>query len=463
MQKLIKKFDPVLKYGLAAILIIVPLFPKFPFIRIPGTYVSIRIEDFLIAFLAIIYAIYFFKELPKLLKNKLEFSMLVFILVGLVSLISGIFLTQTVAPMIGLLNWLRRIEYFVPFVMGLLYFKNKGSTDLEFFFKVILIVIFIAFIYGFGQKNLSWPVIITQNEEYAKGVALRWIAGSHINSTFAGHYDLATLLVFLMPFVVSFFFLLKGLWTRVTLGAVALSGLWLLTNAVSRISIVAYLLAVFVTLILVKKYKGVVVTLTISMIFFLLSGALLARYTQIINVTYQKIKSQVKIMYNFVPNVIYAAGESGLPVRVNQANIPKSTVSVFEDRSMSIRLNVEWPRAIRAFKKNPILGTGYSSITLATDNDFLRLMGEVGALGLISFVMIFYSLGLLIKKILPKLNNLRDIERGFAASYIGGLTGVLLNSVFIDIFEASKFAIIFFLMTGIFVSFARNKLYAQNN
>src|SRR3990172_6481923 len=43
------KLDNLLKYLTAAILLVIPLYPKFPLINIPGTYVSIRFEDFVIA------------------------------------------------------------------------------------------------------------------------------------------------------------------------------------------------------------------------------------------------------------------------------------------------------------------------------------------------------------------------------------------------------------------------------
>ena len=79
---------------------------------------------------------FFFKELPKLLKNRLESSILVFILIGFVSLLSAILVTKTVVPGIAVLHWLRRIEYFVPMGIGILYFKRYGLNDLEFFIKV---------------------------------------------------------------------------------------------------------------------------------------------------------------------------------------------------------------------------------------------------------------------------------------------------------------------------------------
>jgi hypothetical protein len=314
--------------------------------------------------------------------------------------------------------------------------------------------VFIAFIYGFGQMHFSWPVIITQNNEYAKGIALRWVSGSQLNSTFAGHYDLATFLVFVLPFFISLFFLLKGFWSKVVLGGVILSGLWLLANTASRISIVSYFLASTASLLLIKKYKAIILTIAVSLIIFSLTGSVIDRYTQVFSVYYQMMVSKFKVK---------AADINGLPERRENTNSMPSPPPVFEDRSTSIRLNVEWPRALRAFKKNPLLGTGYSSITLATDNDFFRLLGEVGILGFLAFILIFSNIFNLAKKMLSKPFLLNAVELAFTVSFIGGLIGILLNALFIDIFEASKFAIIFWLITGMFVSLARNHLYEQNN
>jgi len=450
MLKLLERPRDIFKYGIAAILIVIPLYPKFPFIKIPGTYVSIRIEDFLIFALALLFVVFFFKELPNLIKNRLESSILVFILIGFVSLLSAILVTKTVTPPIAVLHWLRRIEYFVPMGIGILYFKRYGTEDLEFFLKVLMITVFIAFAYGFGQMHFSWPVIITQNNEYAKGIALRWVAGSQLNSTFAGHYDLATFLVFSLPIFISLFFVIKGLWSRVLLAIVTLSGLWLLANTASRISIVSYLLASVISLLLLRKYKAIILTLAVSLMVFSLTGNVIDRYTQVVTVYYQRIVSKFKVK---------AADAVELPQRRENINSQPTPAPVFEDRSTSIRLNVEWPRALRAFKKNPLLGTGYSSITLATDNDFLRLLGEVGLLGLLSFVLLFSNIFNLAGRIISRPNLLRGVELAFIAAFIGGLIGVLVNALFIDIFEASKFAIIFFLVTGLFASLVRNKLY----
>lgn len=447
MRKLFGLLELRLKYLVAAVILAVPLYPKFPSIRIPGTFVSVRIEDFLLAFTALVVAINIFPRIKKVLTSNIERAMLVYILVGAVSLASAVFLTSTAVPHLGVLHWARRIEYFVPFFLGSIYFLKGKKADVGFFIKVLMLTIFIAFIYGFGQRYLHWPLIITQNEEYSKGVALRWIAGSHINSTFAGHYDLATFLVLTLPVVVSLFFLIKGKITKVLVAGVFFAGLWLLANAVSRISIVSFLLSGTLSLLIIRKYKAIVVFVIVSAVLFGFSGDLWARYGRIIEVTRGKIE---KIL--LVPGTVWAASS------------PTPTpVPVFEDRSTSIRLNVEWPRAVRAFSKNPLLGTGYSSITLATDNDYLRLFGETGLLGAVAFLMILVGLLTQVVKAIPLLSKMGIFEKAYLAGIIGSLPGVFLNAVFIDVFEASKFAIIFWLLTGLAVGLIRNYQNEQTN
>jgi O-antigen ligase len=432
MQKLLKLFNnnTLGKYLLTAILIVVPLFPKFPSIRIPGTYVAIRLEDFLILFILLFFADPLFKKLKEIFKNNVSRSIILFLVIGAVSLMSGIYLTQTVELKIGLLHWLRRVEYLSLFFIGFIYVRNIKDNDyfFEYVIKILLLINLIVFAYGLGQKYFDFPVIVTQNEEYSKGIALRWVPGAHINSTFAGHYDLASFMVLIIPTFITAFFVLKDKLSKLILGISTLFGFWLMSVAVSRISIVAFILAVSVSLFLLKKYKEILIVGVISVIIFGTAPDLQVRYKRIIDVVKQKITSVVVVQ----------AQEGG---------------NVNEDRSTSIRLNVEWPRAIRAFTKNPLLGTGYSSITLATDNDYLRALGETGTFGLLSFLLIFIYLYKDLKSYVFK-DNMESI---FVAGYIGSTIGIIVTAIFIDIFEASKFAIIYWMFTGFVIGSLKNR------
>lgn len=441
MLKRFNKFsEGILKWGIAALILGVPLYPKFPFISVPGTYVSIRLEDFLVFCVTILWVFTLLPNIKEFLNNRINRAILLFLAVGLLSVVSGIFLTQTVSLHLGMLHWARRVEYLVCFFIGLSAMRRKGALkDLNFYIKCLLIVVLLAFVYGFGQKYFSWPVITTQNNEYSKGVALRHMPGGHLVSTFAGHYDLATFLILVFPLL---YFLITSskevikqlnlfksvILSRLFIALSIMAGLWMLVYTASRISIVSYIGSVTLGLVLARRIKFIPVVLLISFIFIGLSSNLISRYMQIFEV--------------------YGAEEVAVA--------PPDPVPVVEDRSTSIRLNVEWPRAIRAFSKNPLLGTGFSSITLATDNDYLRLLGEAGILGAMAFLLIFF------KVLLELLRNFRifwktSLSSGFVKSITAALPGIFLNAVFIDVFESSKFAILFWLMMGIVVGLLKYK------
>lgn len=116
--------------------------------------------------------------------------------------------------------------------------------------------------------------------------------------------------------------------------------------------------------------------------------------------------------------------------------------------SLGIRLDALWPQAIEGFKKNPLLGSGYSTLVKSdlthftyaesTDNDYLRMLGETGLLGIISFLAVpifvmIYSYRLFLKS---RTVHSRIIALGTLAS----ISGIMITALYIDIFESSKVA-----------------------
>jgi len=443
MQKLLSKLENINKYLVAAILLAIPLYPKFPLFSIPNTYVSVRLEDFLIVLTLLVFLLTNIGDLKNFLKNKLFIVIALFLACGLLSYLSGLFITQTIGWKLGFLHWARRVEYISMFYVGYVTIKRYPQY-LQFFMKLFFLVVFLSFLYGLGQKYFNFPIIVTQNEEYSKGIALRYVEGSHINSTFAGHYDLATYLVFVLPLILSINVYSKK-WNILYL-LTYFAGLWLLVNTASRISLVSYVVAASVALLLLKRFKRGFILIFASVLFIGFSSNLISRYERVIEIFSATVK---KYTQNVVAP-LYAQDVSTL--RRDAAPPTPTPMPVFEDRSTSIRLNVEWPRAIRAFLKNPLLGTGYSSITLATDNDYLRLLGETGLLGVSSFFLILSYLATSFWKYFKSSENLDDYQRIFLASFVGGFIGILINAFFIDVFEASKFAITLWLIFGMLYS-----------
>ena len=117
------------------------------------------------------------------------------------------------------------------------------------------------------------------------------------------------------------------------------------------------------------------------------------------------------------------------------------------DISLSTRTMVEWPRAIAAFKANPVLGSGPSSITEATDGDYFRWLGEIGLLGSGAFLYILYSIASMIWLAAKK--NTRDSSLYYG--FLFGFFGLMINATYIDVFEASKVAFTFWFIAGLFV------------
>src|SRR3989344_2414632 len=103
------------------------------------------------------------------------------------------------------------------------------------------------------------------------------------------------------------------------------------------------------------------------------------------------------------------------------------------DLSFTTRFQGEWPKTLAVFAKNVFLGSGYGSVSLAVDNNYLRILGETGLLGLASFFGIFLTIGIYIKKILPDVRN--KVVKNFVLGYAAGVIGLAFNATLIDVFE----------------------------
>lgn len=117
------------------------------------------------------------------------------------------------------------------------------------------------------------------------------------------------------------------------------------------------------------------------------------------------------------------------------------------DLSFTTRFQGEWPRALQVFSRNVFLGSGYGSVSLAVDNNYFRILGETGFLGLASFLGIFLTIGIYVKKILPEVKS--KIVRSFVLGYVAGVIGLAFNATLIDVFEASKIAFLLWILTGV--------------
>lgn len=427
-----KVFPGLLKYLLAAIFIFIPLYPKFPITFLSGSTVALRFEDILIAVTALVFAVLF--ALDKRRKfPPLTLQVTVFLLVGLVSTISAIFVTRSVSPALAALHFGRRAEYLIVFFITY-YVGTRGWLSRRFLFELVLLPVVGVFLYGIGQIFFQAPVISTMNKEFAKGMALILQPGVQLSSTFAGHYDLSIYLAMILTFVAALMCFAKKRPHVLGLLTTYVATLWLFTQAGSRIGILGLTVSVVLVTSLFRRFRLGFVLVALIGASILTSPNLQARLGNLLRVIQSKLQSTVIVRPAYAGNPGEVLAETALrPIE--------------QDRSTSIRFDVEWPRALRSFYKNPFLGTGYSSLTLATDNDYLRSLGETGLLGLLSFLAILVAL---LRGLISRFKRaLSNLDRVIMVGSLGVYFLFLISAVFLDVFEASKIAILFWAYMGL--------------
>src|SRR3989344_7527752 len=175
-------------------------------------------------------------QFKTLIKDKLFLAILLFFFIGGVSVFSAIFLTHSVTPHIGFLHFFRRIE----FLMLLPIAASVVKTKKQFIWILIFLGLTVLTVNGYalGQQYLDWPVISTTNSEFSKGLILGLTPGGRVNSTFAGHYDLAAFLAMTISILSALFFAVRKrvkAWI-IVVGALSLV---ILVMTASRLSFVA--------------------------------------------------------------------------------------------------------------------------------------------------------------------------------------------------------------------------------
>lgn len=464
MQKVAAVCKNLLFYLILFLFVFIPLYPKFPLFNVSGTFVAVRWEDIFIGLTIFVWGIYLISsdKLKIFLKDQLNLAIMLFFFIGVVSTFSAVFLTGTVIPHLSILHFFRRVEFMLLLPVTASAVKTK--KQLLVVLAALALTVLAVNIYALGQQFLDWPVISTTNSEFSKGLILRLTPGARVNSTFAGHYDLAVFMAMAIVLLTALFFAVKR---SVKIAALVLGGLSLvvLIMTAARLSFVAALAGVISVLILIKKRKYIALILMAIAVILIYPSQLRDRFISTITVNIfhqgrryegktedQKVRSKLNIPTLAVKTSSTSAvtgtfaspsGEMATDITPGE---PVDTTQLGVYRSFGIRLKIEWPRAITAFAKNPLLGTGYSSIEIATDNDILRSLGEAGILGTAAFILVLTAT---VKKIILLLKNDSKFIRFFSAGSLSVLIAFVVNGLFIDVFEASKVASLFWMMLGL--------------
>ena len=488
MKKLLnwlKQFDEnLVKILLIGFIFFVPLWPKLPLKMINYTYIALRLEDIYLAIMALLFVIQLIRK-KVFLNRKFLLPFILFLGVVFVSFLWNSFVSKDVEFIhLGLLHSLRRVEYMIMFFVASSVIKTKKDfwQIVSYFFISVLIVV----LYGLGQKFLNFPAVQTMNPEYAKGYILYLTPEARISSTFGGHYDLAIYLVMTIPIILSFYFAKKkNSYLYLFIGA-----LLILLYTSSRSSFVAYFVSTVALLLFIRKFKFLIFVLILTIGLMFTTGEITKRFLKTFQVRrilvddrtgavyigqtittkelpagsfYFKLKDQSKgdnldkfrkqIVLEKTREATISGEISSLEEKKYMATLSanlRPVNTVVSDISMATRFQIEWPRAINAFKKNPLLGTGPSSLTEATDGDYFRWLGEFGLSGTIAFLNILF---LILKTVWDKIRKLGFNDRLIGYGFIFGFLALFINASYIDAFEASKVAYTFWTLAGLYIGY----------
>lgn len=506
MQKLFSWLDDhILSLFAGFLLVFIPLYPKLPLLDVlPGYIVRVRLEDFLVSFCIVIWVVWLLRKKVNLRENILVKPIIAYLVVGLLSILSAIFIIQTI-PKEGIhiqkifLHLLRRIEYFSLFFI--FYSSVKNIRTFKIFTGLLVATVIGVAFYGFGQKYLYWPAFSTMNREFSKGWVLYLTEHARVLSTFGGHYDLAAYIMMMLVLLWSLFFAVKRYLIKAFLFLIIAASFWTLILTASRTSFLAYLVGITVMLFFWAYKKGIrwsisrwFAVVLLSIVVMLSFGDLSERFTKLLRIDERLsgIKSLVMSpigkppsdramflennpnlalsqitsksdqpptplrpsdVYQDIPLYVPAASGSATTSAVGRTY---SKTAFIYDLSTAIRLDALWPMAIAGFKRNPLLGSGYSTLNKtqqnqfteaeSTDNDYLRSLGETGLLGFVTF---FGTLLFILYYIWRNLYLARDpLVFSIFIGLSGLLVGLLVNAIYIDVFESSKVAFSFWAVSG---------------
>lgn len=355
-----------IKYGLAATVVGFSLSPDIP---VGG--VELRLEDFMIPFLAFAW---FFKNMSKhveLVATPLKKPFLSIAILGLSSTVIALAITS-LNHNAAMQYYFKHLEYLVLFFLAL----NILETRQDIYFILITLLVSSAFMGIFGTHQ-----VLTKGESF--GFRVSGPSGETAN-ILGGYY------VFCMAIAAGLFFCSKNPKLKFLL-LVYLGGcmLWPLLQTLSRASFVS-MVSALIFLGIVGKRQILLWVSGFGIVFPLLFPSYL----------YDRMRTVLGIL--------------------GYGDTPTS----WADKT--IGWGLVWDNQI---SRNPItvlIGNGVGSINLQIDNEYMKILGETGFLGLILFISMIVITFKMTWKVFKNSEN-NSTEQGMALGFLGALIALLVQ------------------------------------
>ena len=351
---------------------------------------------------------------------------------NLVSMFTGRAMGYENAVGYSLMFILRRYEYFAFLLIGIYLARNTGNaekTALEEFAWMSGFHAVIALMQVAGVCNYCVNGIIDYCPDYWLRCAL---------STFNGHYEYAQFLCFgVAVFLCVFLRTKKICWLGMT--AVSLVLLWLTGCRSVMLAGAMILILILFFFVWTIRRRWLRISILAGMLLVAAAGILIAAGVV-------KVGRFALVNWNeYAEAWEYYSDTADLH---EYAKMVKNLTSAFfglsyqiGDQSAAARF-FKWGAAMDGFRQSPLFGYG-TGVTEVMDGNYIKLLGENGIIGLVLWLSMF---GYYLRTVW-----IARRETVLGRSVFWMMISVLLGSLLIDMFEASKPAEMMWLAIGLVI------------
>lgn len=411
------------------LLICISFLPKLNVINIGGSTTGIRIEDFLILLILIFLIFYFIKNNKKIQNkeiNKIQYAFFIYFTFAMLSTGLGI-IYGFVSTIKGILFLIRKLEYFSLVYIGI-YFSKVKKINIEKSFDLIVIFHFLICILQ----------ILGVIGSFNKGEFQSTMTQGRVSSTFNGAYELSAFLLLLLPYYLNnMFFKNEKKFKNFIFSFLITICIFLSesrTSIVLEIFIIAFML--LKTKYFFKYKKRIIISAFILVItcYFLASFVDLSRF---FNLSVEKTIFLIKYTWENKNFTLYNStgywyGNASLSI--------SEMYNLGYDASSYARFS-HWMQLIDGWIKYPIFGLGVSVSGGAADGNYIKILCETGIVGLVLWCLVLFN----IIKFLKSKNSF------LYYSFIS----IIIGSLFIDLFDASKLMMLFWFSLGCLLNYER--------
>ena len=404
--------------ALLAALVILPLYPKVGLIAVSGTYIPVRLDDFVT--LAVLggwaITLYRARRLPRL--PPIAAPVVAWLAIGLLAVALGAGLLGTINWGTGALFWAKPIEY-----LGLGW-AAYDLVDRPERRRLVLYVIFATASIVVAYTLLERFGWLPHAPNYATDVTVSRVLGS----TMGDSHQLATYLGVVLLMAIA-------LWHRAPRPA-RVAGLvgfgisaYVLVHAAGR----SEFLSLAICTLPLAFWRPARLPAVVMLLFLAFSFVLPQAVETALDQTVGRDGQLGAVIRSWAPQ----PGQSSAPSA--SAPPPVSVAERFDDleadRSLEMRLQERWPVFFRIAMRDPIFGAGPSAATEAADGYYIRSFTEVGVAGTLAFGVLILSVLLALWRVI---RSTAGDARAAAVGLISGTIFIGLVGVLIDSWVASR-------------------------